>query len=57
MDWTKFLRFERKHGKKFGLINNTTVKYIRNSVMVNYNITMGLIGTNPFPYMMEAKGS
>ena len=45
----EFLRFERKHGKKIGLANNTTVKYIRNiSVMVNYNITMGLIGTNPF---------
>ncbi|MFH6970897.1 site-specific integrase [Flavobacterium petrolei] len=45
----EFLRFERKHGKKFGLANNTTVKYIKNiSVMVNYNITMGLIGTNPF---------
>lgn len=44
-----FLRFERKHGTKIGLANNTTVKYIRNiSVMVNYNITMGLISGNPF---------
>ena len=44
-----FLRFERKHGAKIGLANNTTVKYIRNiSVMVNYNITMGLISGNPF---------
>ena len=44
-----FLRFERKHGAKIGLANNTTVKYIRNiSVMVNYNITMGLISKNPF---------
>ncbi len=44
-----FLRFERKHGIKLGLANNTTVKYIRNiSVMVNYNITMGLVNKNPF---------
>jgi integrase len=45
----EFLRFERKHGKKTGIANNTTVKYIRNiSVMVNYNITMGLVSGNPF---------
>jgi integrase len=45
----EFLRFERKHGSKIGLANNTTVKYIRNiSVMVNYNITMGLVSGNPF---------
>jgi integrase len=45
----EFLRFERKHNKKTGISNNTTVKYIRNiSVMVNYNITMGMVGANPF---------
>jgi integrase len=45
----EFLRFERKHNKKTGISNNTSVKYIRNiSVMVNYNITMGMVGANPF---------
>lgn len=45
----EFLRFDRKHGKKKGLANNTTVKYIRNiSSMINHAKTMGLITDNPF---------
>lgn len=45
----EFLRFDRKHGKKSGLANNTTVKYIRNiSVMVSHAKTMGLVTENPF---------
>jgi integrase len=48
-NFDEFLRFERKHGNKSGLANNTTVKYIRNiSSMINHNITMGLISDNPF---------
>lgn len=45
----EFLRFDRKHGNKFGLGNNTTVKYIRNiSAMVNHAKKMGLVTDNPF---------
>lgn len=45
----EFLRFDRKNGKKFGLCNNTTVKYIRNiSAMVNHAKKMGLVNDNPF---------
>jgi hypothetical protein len=45
----EYLRFERKHGIKFGLGNNTTVKYIRNiSSMVNHAKSMGLVNDNPF---------
>jgi len=45
----EFLRFERKHGKKTGLSNNTTVKYIRNiSAMISYARTRGLVTDNPF---------
>ncbi|MGZ0014828.1 phage integrase SAM-like domain-containing protein [Yeosuana sp. AK3] len=45
----EYLRFERKHNKKKGLANNTTVKYIRNiSSMINYTKTMGIIEKNPF---------
>jgi integrase len=44
----EFLRFERKHGKKTGLANNTTVKYIRNiSSMISHAKTMGLVSENP----------
>lgn len=45
----EFLRFERKHGRKKGLGNNTTVKYLRNiSSMINHTITIGLVTNNPF---------
>jgi len=45
----EFLRFERIHGKKKGLGNNTTVKYLRNiSSMINHAITIGLVTNNPF---------
>lgn len=45
----EFLRFERKHGRKKGLANNTTVKYIRNiSAMINHARTMGIVSENPF---------
>lgn len=45
----EYLRFERKHGNKTGIANNTTVKYIRNiSVMINHAKTMGLVTENPF---------
>jgi integrase len=45
----EFLRFDRKHGKKKGLANNTTVKYIRNiSSMISHAKTMGLVAENPF---------
>jgi integrase len=45
----EFLRFDRKHGKKTGLANNTTVKYLRNiSSMINHSRTIGLIKENPF---------
>lgn len=45
----EFLRFERKHGKKTGLCNNTTVKYLRNiSSMINHSKTIGLVKENPF---------
>ena len=45
----EFLRFERKHGKKIGLSNNTTVKYIRNiSSMINHAKKKGLITVNHF---------
>jgi integrase len=45
----EFLRFDRKHGNKTGLANNTTIKYIRNiSAMVNHAKKMGLVTVNPF---------
>lgn len=45
----EFLRFERRHGSKTGLANNTTVKYIRNiSSMVSHAKKMGLVAENPF---------
>jgi integrase len=45
----EFLRFDRIHGNKKGLANNTTVKYIRNiSAMVNHAKKMGLVKDNPF---------
>jgi integrase len=45
----EFLRFDRIHGRKKGLVNNTTVKYIRNiSTMVNHAKKMGLVNNNPF---------
>lgn len=45
----EFLRFDRKHGSKTGLANNTTVKYIRNiSAMVNHAKKNGLVTINPF---------
>jgi integrase len=45
----EFLRFDRKHGNKTGIANNTAVKYIRNiSAMVNYAKKMGLVNDNPF---------
>lgn len=45
----EFLRFDRKHGAKTGLANNTTVKYMRNiSVMISHAKTMGLVTDNPF---------
>ncbi|WKL47836.1 phage integrase SAM-like domain-containing protein [Flavobacterium pectinovorum] len=45
----EYLRFERKHGGKSGLANNTTVKYIRNiSSIVSHSKTMGLVSDNPF---------
>jgi len=45
----EFLRFERIHGKKKGLGNNTTVKYLRNiSSMINHVIIIGLVTNNPF---------
>jgi integrase len=45
----EFLRFERIHGKKKGLGNNTTVKYLRNiSSMINHSRTIGLVNENPF---------
>ena len=45
----EFLRFDRKHGNKTGLANNTTVKYIRNiSAMVSHVKKMGLVAENPF---------
>lgn len=45
----EYLRFDRTHGRKCGLGNNTTVKYIRNiSSMVNYTKTIGLVNHNPF---------
>ena len=45
----EFLRFDRVHGKKKGLSNNTTVKYIRNiSAMISHAKTMGLVTENPF---------
>ena len=48
-EFDDFLRFERKHGNKKGLANNTTVKYIRNiSVMINHSVKRGLINNNPF---------
>jgi integrase len=45
----EFLRFERRHGSKIGLANNTTVKYIRNiSAMISHAKKMGLVNENPF---------
>lgn len=45
----EFLRFDRKHGNKTGLGNNTTVKYLRNiSSMINHSKTIGIVKENPF---------
>lgn len=50
----EYLRFERKHGSKTGLANNTTVKYLRNiSSMINHAITIGLVTNNPFSIYEE----
>ena len=44
-----YLRYEKPNGAKFGIGNNTTVKYISNiKSMLNYSVKRSVIKYNPF---------
>ncbi len=48
-DFDSYLRYEKPHLNKYGIGNNTTVKYISNiKTIINYSKKRGVIKSNPF---------